>query len=428
MPKADCSYTTFRAELAESAAVPLNVLPPVAAVLLEAGAGAQSRASAVGPLDRDQPEEAESSVQATQRWSVYKIERHEDGRAYVGVTSRPLADRLAAHELLARKHPELGGTGSLAQAIRRASDAGVAFDQAFSAQELEQTSSPAEARALERKWITLLGTRSPHGFNLMPGGSSIGGPANSVPVTISHPARGSLTYGSTMESVAAINRERACQGRPPLDLSGVYARRVLGWSLEEALELTSHADGRRERPLFCWHGRTYSSLAELSAVEGLPISTIRSRLHRARRAGCGADQDVALDRRRAGSQRTGGLGCGRQAPLVLPHPHLADATVDARTFGRLTGVPRATVLNRYRQLVDAGQSVAQMPREDVIGALTRRQDRRLLITLELADGRMLRDGVRGLVRWVLADHRLRRSRPEALPAMLNTKSRPPSPR
>jgi hypothetical protein len=339
-------------------------------------------------------------------WLIYRIRRRADGRDYVGLTARLLPMRIAAYDHSARRRPRIGGPCTLVAAIRQAYADGLSFDAAFQVDVLAEASSPEEARRLERHWIAQLQSAHPHGFNLMPGGASLGGPANSVPVAINHPVRGRLRYNSMMKAVADINRERHARGEPTLPLTVVYARRSTGWSLEEALGLTKHADGRRQRPMFLWHGRTYDSLHELAIAEGLPIDTIRSKLYRARQAGCDAAEDVASDRRLPGRHRTGGVGCGRQSFLVLPHPlHPQADPVDAATFARLTGLPRATVLHRYHRLAKR-KGASALTQSELVAALTRRTDRRRLITLALPDGRRLSGGVREVINAVLADPNL----------------------
>jgi hypothetical protein len=358
---------------------------------------------------------AGDSVQRT--WRIYRVERRSDSVGYVGVTQRSLAQRLAVHDHAARLRPHLGRPGTLTAAIRQAYADGVSFDATFQAGILAETSCPAEARRLERDWIAKLGTARPRGFNVMPGGASLGGPANAQPVTLDHPVRGQLAYASLMDAVADIDRERRDQGKPPLHLGTVYARRAMAWSLAEALELMPHADGRRERIPFRWHGRTYDTLDALARAEGLPIATLRSRLHRARRAGCGADHDVAQDRRQPGAGRTGGIGCGRQAPILLPHP--TDPTAPplaAADFARLTGLPRATLLHRYHRLVDTPRDLATLSREAVLAAVMQAEDRRVAITLPVPGGQTLRGGVRAVIREVLADPALSLARPEQLGA------------
>ena len=372
--------------------------------------------SVAGPLESVAPAECQPPAEMTALWTwlVYYIRRRADGRPYVGVTSRPLPVRIAAYDHTALLRPRLGRPGTLVHAIRQAYADGLSFHDAFQVDILASTSSPEEARRLERHWIARLRTASPHGFNVMPGGASLGGPANAVPVVLEHPARGTLHYGSLLQAIADIDRERQNLGEPPLQPGAVYARRAMGWPVAEALGLTKHADGRRKRPLFRWHGRTYDTLHELALAEGLPIDAIRSKLYRARQAGCDAAEDAAPDRRLPGRRRTGGGGCGRQPPLVLPHPLDPQADpVDAARFARLIGLPRATVLHRYHRL-ERERDGSALTRGAVLAALTRRSDRRRIITLALPDGRRLSGGVREVIRAVLADAEVEQSRPERL--------------
>lgn len=349
-------------------------------------------------------------------WRIYYLRRLADSCGYVGVTQRPLAVRLAAHDHRARLRPRRGGPGTLAAAIRQAYAEGLSFQAAFQPEVLAETLCPHEARNLERTWIARLGTAAPRGFNIMPGGASLGGPANVAAVTIAHPTRGILRFASLMDAVAATDRERRDQGQPPLRLGTLYARRELGWAIEEALELKAHVDGRRERAAFRWRGRTYRTLEEVARSEGLAIDTVRSKLFRARQAGCDPDHDASQDRRRPGTYWIGGARCGRQPPLVLPHPlDPRAAAVDAASFARLTGLPRATVLNRHRRLVQ-GQGEAVPSRSTVLVALMERQDRRLVISLPLPGGKTLRDGVRAVIRKVLSNPALNNARAESLGA------------
>ncbi|PPQ28196.1 hypothetical protein CCS01_25040 [Rhodopila globiformis] len=331
------------------------------------------------------------------------------------MTRRPIQIRMAMHELLARRRSRFVRSGSLAEAIRAVHAQGGSFDAAFTVEVLAETADPDQARQLERAWIARLGTAAPHGFNLMPGGSSLGGPCNAMPVAVMHPSRGLLNFPSLMDAVAAIDADRAVAGVAPLSLSGVYARRDLGWTIEQALELTPHRDRRGERVPFRWHGRTYQSLRELAAAEGLRVDTARSKLSRARRAGCAATDDMAADRRCKGTHRTGGVGRGRLPPLSLPHPTDPDADdVNAGVFARLSGVPKATVLTRYQRLRRDVLDPDGLRRATLLAALLHGLDRRVVISLTLPDGQVLRGGVREVVRRVLDNPNLDRQRPERL--------------
>lgn len=353
-------------------------------------------------------------VAGAKTWLIYRVRRLTDGRSYVGVTSRTLATRTAVHDHTARLRPDVGGPGTLAEAIRQAYAQGRSFAEAFQVEILATASSPEMARRSERECIARFATARPNGFNIMPGGASLGGPANAEPVTIDHPKHGHLCYLSMMDAVADLNRERAGNGQSPLSLGGIYARRASGWSIDEALELKAHADGRRQRAAFRWDGRTYDSLHGLALATGMPIDTIRSQLYRARKAGCDTRHDAAQDRRLPGAHRTGGVGYGLRPPLALPHPRdAAAAPVDATTFARLTGLPKATVLHRYHRLVAQGGS-AVLSRDGTLAALTQRFERRVLITLPLPNGQSLQGGVRKVIADLLATPALKWGRAEHL--------------
>ena len=108
-----------------------------------------------------------------------------------------------------------------------------------------------------------------------------------------------------------------------------------------------------------------------------------------------------------------GVDCG-QPQLRLPHPtDPAADPINAAHFARLTGLPRGTVLHRYRQLVE-GCDVAALSRDAILAALMLGQDRRVIITLPLPDGRVLSGGVRAVIAQVLADPALCLARAENL--------------
>src|SRR5690349_3389404 len=112
---------------------------------------------------------APSPATATVTWTLYSLTSRDDPRRYVGLTKRPLPVRLNAHDQDARRHPTLGGPDTLAAAIRRTHAKGGSFAGTFKAKILATTTSPAEARRLERHWIERLGTAWPRGFNIRPG-------------------------------------------------------------------------------------------------------------------------------------------------------------------------------------------------------------------------------------------------------------------
>ena len=340
--------------------------------------------------------------------TVYKVSERATGRAYIGITVRPVPVRFAAHCRAARVGR--GRPGTLAAAIRAALARGEAPKDAFAVETIDVAQGPDEARYLERTHIAGHWTQAPAGFNIMPGGASLGGPANAVALAIRHPRLGTTTYPSLSLAVAAINVERAGRGAPPLDPPGVYARIAMGWSPDEALGLVPHFDRRGRRDGFVWRGRQEHGLRAVAAAEGLGIDTMRSRLQRAREAGR-VGSDVACDHRRRGHRPV-----VRAAALLLPHPYQDTGTVNAALFARLTGLARATVLHRYHRLRRSGRNVAALPRAALVTALTGETDRRVVVSLVLADGTVLGGGVRALIRRVLSDHGLEADRAERIGA------------
>lgn len=356
------------------------------------------------------------AVPAPRFWRIYRVTRRSDGRGYVGVTCRSLATRLAAHVHLARRHPHLGRPGTLAAAIRTATEQGLSFSEAFLTETLDDTCSPDAARSLERDWIARLGTAWPRGFNVQPGGASLGGPANALPVTLCHPERGMLRYPSLLAAVIGLGEERRAAGQPPLSPGVVYARRAMGWSLEEALGLVPHQDGRGLRGDVRWQGQPAASLRALARAQGIAPAALRSRLHRARRRDGTVLPDLARDRRHSASRRM----CGQAARppcLALPHPADPQAPpVNAAVFARLAGLPRATVLHRYHALAVRPGGAAGLTRAELLRALLRRQEREIVLRLRLPGGRILSGGVRALIRQVLGDLPLAGVRAEQLGA------------
>ena len=343
---------------------------------------------------------------------VYAIRRRTDGKPYVGLTARHKEDRFRAHCADAmRNGGSRGQPGTITHAIREVISAGLDPREHFTMEVLVVCADLEEARQAEAKWIERLNTAAPSGFNVMPGGASVGGPGNAKKIVILHPKRGELRFAAISDAVADISRERMQGGQPPLSEAVVRARLDLGWPPAEAFELVRHPDGRSKRPLFLWHGRHYDSLRELARVEGLRIDTARSRLHRAWQAGCGAHHDASLDRRR----RFGPTRRPRAARLALPDPRSPTApTVNAATFARLTGIPNATVLARWQAVRRRIAGGTALDRAAVLTKLQGPVDRRVAIALDLPDGRRLEGGVREVVRAVLADAKLKWGRPECL--------------
>jgi hypothetical protein len=346
----------------------------------------------------------------TRDWRIYLITRVEDGKAYVGVTQQELRMRFRGHCADAMRDGGVRGRpGTITHAIREAILRGLDPAVAFGVSELSQHSAPGDARRAEAASIARLGTARPQGFNVAPGGASLGAIANAKPIEIDHPSHGRLRFPALSVALAMRNAELARAGQPQLPGSLTYWRVGLGgWSPEEALGYRPHRDGRGERPALRCQGRWFRSLGDAAAATGIPADALRLRLHRARRAGV-RDADVATDRRSRGARRA------RPVPARLPDPREpAGAPLNTSGFARAAGIPKATVIHRLMQLRASGRDPARMSRAALLRALLDRKERRILIALPLPDGRVLRGGVRAVIREVLADPRLKWGRPERI--------------
>ena len=349
-------------------------------------------------------------------YSIYEIKRRSDGRRYVGVTQRSLELRKRLHIYCARRRKQAHRRGGLGEAILQAERSGLSATEEFAITLLETCTTPLEARRLEALWIERLQSRVPNGFNLQPGGATLGGPGNARPITLGPVGQAPQVFQSIMSALAASNATREANGHKALRLPAVYARLQAGHAQRAAFGLTQRLDLRRKRAEpFRYRGRTHVSLHTVASRKNIPIDTLRSRLHRARLAGI-ANADIGFDRRLPGSPRRNDAGTGRLPPLSLPHPKDAEAPpVSAAEFARLTGIPKATVTHRFSRVLagDFGDP-SQLQREQLLSLLTSEQERRIVIALPVPDGRTLRAGVRELIRYVLSSPSLLAVRKENL--------------
>ncbi|MCA3306920.1 MAG: hypothetical protein ING00_14090 [Roseomonas sp.] len=349
-------------------------------------------------------------------YSIYEIRRRSDGRRYVGVTQRPLELRKRLHIYCARRRTQVPRPGGLGEAILRAERSGLSAAVEFEITLLETCTTPLEARRLEALWIERLKTRVPNGFNLQPGGATLGGPGNARPITLGPVGQAPQVFQSIMSALAATNATREANGEKALRLPAVYARLQAGHAQRAAFGLTQRLDLRRKRAEpFRYRGRTHVSLHTVSSRKNIPIDTLRSRLHRARLAGI-ANADIGFDRRLPGSPRRNDAGTGRLPPLSLPHPKDAEAPpVSAAEFARLTGIPKATVTHRFNRVLagDFGDPAA-LTRQQILNILIQKTERRIVIALPVPDGRVLHGGVRELIRHLFSQPRLLAVRHERL--------------
>jgi len=343
-------------------------------------------------------------------WRIYYLRRREDGRGYVGVTCRTPPARFRGHCTDALRDGGMRGRpGTVTHALRETIRSGADPAVAFQILEVARYTEPEAARRAEANWIRVLGTAQPNGFNVMPGGASLGSIANAKPVAIRHPTRGRLSFPALSAAIALREQELKRAGRQVLSPSLVYWRVASGWKLEEALGYRPHADGRGLRqPLR--RGRRPCSLREAAATIGVTPDALRSRVHRARRAGL-RRIDLAVDRRGRGAPRAA------RRPVRLPDPRRPEALpLNTTRFAAATGIPKATVIHRLTRLRAGGRDPEAMSRSELLAAIQQRTERRIIVELAAPDGPVLRGGVRELVRAVLGDPKLKWGRHEQLGA------------
>ena len=331
---------------------------------------------------------------------IYALRERVSGQHYVGLTMRSLPQRISAHLSQARRNKSVRDGGLMA-ALRRMDERGQFFDQAFESLVVAHAAGAEGARTLECHWIAKLNARQPHGYNSMPGGSSVGGRDNAKTVTIVLPDGVSRTYASIQDAIIERNRDLQLAGKPSLEPGTVYARFAQGWPAEEALGYQPHVDGRTRRPEFRLHGQTFSSLSAAAAATGIKLKALRSRLHRLRQRSDAEALDISLDRRSCRSGTT---------DLSIPWPRTGER-LTAEQFAARTGVPKATVMHRWhRTLTQTAHDAAPLSPEQLFERLTSDVDRRKLVRLDLPDGRVWMGGEREIIRRVLDDTALEASR------------------
>ncbi len=331
--------------------------------------------------DHQQPEEHGAYI-------IYCIRNRTNILPYVGLTKRSLESRVSAHITQARRQRRVR-PGGLLQAIRDAHAEGKSFAEAFTATVLDTAPDVERARDLERSWIERLRARQPSGYNAMPGGASVGGPANARSITVDLPDGGRLSWTSIGSAIVACNQALKVSGLRPLLAATAYMRLQSGWPPDEALGLSPREDRRSLRPKpVTVDGSTCHSLTRASAALGLTTGALRSRLHR---AGGGSTTDIAVDRRR--------VPRGRSPAIAIVWPATGEK-LTVREFSARTGVPKATILRRWHQVARRAD-VATDP-SALASWLQTSQDRRKILRLVLPDGTAWEGGYRELTRHLLA--------------------------
>ena len=346
-------------------------------------------------------------TRAEQPRKIYVLKARATGKHYVGLTTLSLKKRISGHISQSRR----GGPvrhGGLMQALRRMDAAGKKFAEAFDAWVVAEAATVAEARSLERHWIAELGCRIPTGLNALPGGGSVGGPSNAKVLTIELDQGRPQTFETIGLAIANRNRELEAAGEPKIEPSTVYFRLSKSWSEPEALGYRPHDDGRGQRPLFTFKGVGYRTLRAASADTGLAISTLRSRLHRARQRNGEAEVlDIGYDCRssRSGSKR-----------LLIPWRG-TDEKLTAAAFASRTGVSKSNVIARWHRMQQHQAHDSTPPSPTAIHEwLTTDVETKDTLALRLPDRRLWFGGYRELARRVLSDTKLEAARPARLKA------------
>ena len=320
-------------------------------------------------------------------YTVYCLRRRITGRPYVGITKRSLKGRVAAHISQARRKRRIR-SGGLLEAIREAFSQGKAFGTVFTVAALATVDDVERARALERTWIERLQARQPSGFNLMPGGASVGGPANAKPLIVNLPEQAQRSWPSIDAAIRACNNDRKASGLPLLKGSTVYLRLQSQWSVNEALGFVARIDKRSLRRVAIQiGGQDYQSLKQAAAVMPISVGALRSRLHRVRNK----TSDIGTDRRH--------LPGKRESDLFIICPDTG-VRLTPTSFAKRWALPKATVLYRWHQALRSGLDISD--RGAFSAWLRSDQNRRKLVELVLPDGTVWTGGYRELIRRLLA--------------------------
>lgn len=314
------------------------------------------------------------------RYIVYMIRRKSDGKVYIGITHRTLEQRVNSHRYDAmRKGVHHGG---LAFAIRTAKEHGMCFSDAFEYVVLEYVFCDNDfIRTREKHWVDTFNSRYPNGFNIHPGGSSIGSIQNCKPITVSINGA-EIKYPSRSLAIASS----ACSNVTP----GAMYWRLKNWPVNEALGISRHLDARSFREVFIYQGSQCNSLAVASQDIGTPIATLRSRLHRAKKRKV-KNYDLSIKTLQIPS---------KLSTIPLPHPFDdKHEDITSRRFSKLTGIPQTTISYRANNFA-LKMSGSEYTRGMLLAYLINGEDRTSYITVKLTDGFTYHVSINKLARMV----------------------------
>lgn len=314
------------------------------------------------------------------RYIVYMIRRKSDGKIYIGITHRTLEQRVNSHRYDAmRKGVHHGG---LAFAIRTAREHDMCFSDAFEYVVLEYVFCDNDfIRTREQHWVDTFNSRYPNGFNIHPGGSSIGSIQNCNPITVS--VNGAeIKFSSTNEAIA----HSAGSNVTP----SAIRWRMKNWPVSEALGISRHLDARSVREVFIYDGKQYNSFAEVSIYTGIPIDTLRNRMYRATRNNL-INYDLSIKTPQTPS---------KLSTIPLPHPFEdKHEDITSRRFSTLTGIPQTTISYRANNFSQK-MSGFEYTRGMLLAYLFNGEDRTSYITVKLTDGFTYHVSINKLARMV----------------------------
>lgn len=194
---------------------------------------------------------------------IYSATNKINGMQYVGATTRSsLAPRVREHLRFAERKTR--ARGSLANAIRKYGRKNISFEI------LERVTDISFLGECEKKWINILNTMHPNGYNIKTGG---------MPKEMPHVSRNKsyavegVQYDSLMSLANAYN---ICHYK----LRHRLLRSSIKWSVEQALDLVPPPKSdpvKYSKPIEV-DGHTFRSKAAAARHYGVSIKAFRSRL------------------------------------------------------------------------------------------------------------------------------------------------------
>ena len=306
-------------------------------------------------------------------FTTYKITHCQPfgtGKHYVGLTRRTLQDRLTAHfNESTREKPTGISPYTLGYAIRNhlQNFPQVPLEDAFAIELLQAYTTLEEMRDGEAYWIDNLQTMAPAGFNLMRGGSSVGGPSNAKPCEIFLDGR-LQSFSSFTDAAKAVAHADGLDD--PIDIKRFIDRAKTKmhapkpenrYSLAEALGIEPREDGR------------WTTVSRAAKASGRSVDTERSSQQRQKKR----------EQRKASGVIIGPLPC----------PHNPTRLVSQTAVFEALGIKPST--GRYRLAQIAEQTGTMTPRE-IHDYLQEPQDRSKPMTVKLPNGQLITLGVNAL--------------------------------